>query len=173
MGSDNYNHNMYTWLLLLLTVLPTLPHTIRETVVAPGNVIEDGPYGGNGGDPWTDGGDVHLNGDISSVEIRTGREIDSIRVKYGDVWGDNHGGGGGSVHSFDLNPGTKITIVQGRYGIRLDELEMITDDGTVFGPFGGSGGDPFVSIHPACYLSYLSGSSGSGLDSLTLHWECP
>ena len=28
--------------------------------------IEDGPYGGSGGDAWTDGGEVHLNGPITS-----------------------------------------------------------------------------------------------------------
>ena len=56
---------------------------------------------------------------------------------------------------------------------RLDELEFITDDGSVYGPVGGGGGGPFVSTHPGCYLEYFSGSSGSRLDSLTLHWECP
>merc|ERR1739838_1265184 len=166
-------HCHASWLLLLFAVVPILSRTIVETIGAPGNVIEDGPYGGNGGDPWTDGGEVHLNGDISSVEVRTGSEVDSIRVKYGDVYGENHGGGGGSVHSFDLSPGAKITIVQGRSGGRVDELEMITDDGVVFGPYGGNGGDPFVAIHPGCYLSYLSGSAGGKLDSITLHWECP
>ena len=33
-------------------------------------VIEDGPFGGNGGSAWTDGGDIHLNGLPSAVEIR-------------------------------------------------------------------------------------------------------
>ena len=81
---------------------------------------------------------------------------------------------------------------------RIDELEMITDDGMVFGPVGGGGGDAFVAgPHPGrvkisvilsckeqvsdvlfvmfagCYVSYLSGSAGSRLDSLTIHWECP
>ena len=160
-------------LITLLAAAPALSRRIVETIGAPGNVIEDGPYGGNGGSQWTDGGEVHLNGDISSVEVRTGSGVDSIRVKYGDVWGENHGGGGGSVHSIDINPGAKITIVQGRYGSRLDSIELITDDGVVFGPHGGSGGSPFVAIHPGCYLSYLSGSSGNRLDSITMHWECP
>ena len=30
---------------------------------------------------------------------------------------------------------------------RVDELEFITDDGSVFGPVGGGGGVPFVSAH--------------------------
>ena len=110
---------------------------------------------------------------ISEIELRTGSEVDSLRAKYGEVWGETHGGGGGTVHSFQLNPGAKIFLVQGRAGSRLDELEFVTDDGTVYGPVGGGGGAPWVSSHPDCYLSYFSGSSGSRLDSISLHWECP
>ena len=36
---------------------------------------------GNGGSLWTDGGEVHLNGLISEIELRTGSEVDSIRAK--------------------------------------------------------------------------------------------
>merc|ERR1712154_430338 len=171
-GRDQ-RHEHLGCLLLAVTSAPVIPRTIVGTIGDHGNVIEDGPYGGNGGSQWTDGGVVHLNGEISSVEVRTGAEVDSIRVKYGEVWGENHGGGGGTLHSVDLNPGAKITIVQGRAGSRLDELELVTDDGVVFGPFGGGGGAPFVAIHPGCFLSYFSGSAGARLDSITLHWECP
>ena len=46
----------------------------------------------------------------------------------------------------------------------------------MYGPYGGSRygrGDPWVSTRPDCKLSYLSGISGSRLDSITLHYECP
>ena len=43
--------------------------------------IEDGPFGGNGGTAWTDGGQVHLNGPISAIQFRAGNEIDEIRVR--------------------------------------------------------------------------------------------
>ena len=33
-------------------------------------VIEDGPFGGNGGGGWTDGGEVHLNGHPSALDVR-------------------------------------------------------------------------------------------------------
>ena len=39
-------------------------------------------------------------------------------------------------------------IAQGRAGSKVDQIEFITNEGEVFGPFGGSGGDPFVSSHP-------------------------
>ena len=133
------------------------------------SVIEDGPYGGNGGSHWTDG-----NG-------------------YGETWGEWHGGGGGSIHTFELNAGAVFNIVQGctslnlnyvnvfpnsiqyllgRHGDRIDSIEFISSDGVVYGPYGGSGGSPFVSARPECALSYLSGNAGKRLDSLTLHYEC-
>lgn len=96
-----------------------------------------------------------------------------IRVQYGGVWGPDHGGRGGSITNYKLEPEEKIIIVQGRSGGRLDQLEFITDAGRVLGPVGGSGGGPWVAARPTCQLSYLSGSAGSRLDSLTLHWECP
>ena len=34
--------------------------------------------------------------------------------RYGDVWGDWHGGSGGAIHSFEINPGSVIDIVQGK-----------------------------------------------------------
>ena len=32
--------------------------------------IEDGPYGGNGGGSFSDGGEIHLNGDITKIELK-------------------------------------------------------------------------------------------------------
>ena len=160
---------------LFAGVSPILSRVIVETLDADGNnnVLEDGPFGGEGGGQWSDGGEVHLNGLINTIELRTGSEVDSIRAEYGDVWGEQHGGGGGSLHTVSLNPGAKIIMVQGRSGGRIDELEFITDDGLVYGPYGGGGGSPFVASPPTCWLIYFSGHAGSRLDSITLHWECP
>ena len=162
-------------ILSLAATAPALSRTIVETFGAPRDVIEDGPLGGNGGSQWSDGGEVHLNGEISSMELNTGSGVDGIRVKYGDVWGDNHGysGDGAYQQTFTIGKGARITIVQGRGGDSIDMLEFITDDGAVFGPYGGNGGEPFVAVHPGCFLSYLSGMAGDRLDSLTLHWDCP
>ena len=44
-------------------------------------VVEDGPYGGNGGKSWTDGSGVNLNGDITAMEIRSHSRVDAIRVR--------------------------------------------------------------------------------------------
>ena len=69
-------------------------------------------------------------------------------MQYGGTWAGSHGGGGGSSHIFEVNPEAKIVIAQGRAGSKVDQIEFITNEGEVFGPFGGSGGDPFVSSHP-------------------------
>ena len=71
-----------------------------------------------------------------------------------------------------MNPGATINIVQGRYGSEIDAIEFISSDDQVYGPYGGNGGGPFVSAQPGCKLAYLSGKSGSSVDSLTLHYEC-
>lgn len=135
-----------------------------------GHTIEDGPYGVPLGTPWTDE-DVHQNGFISEIKLRSDSYVDSIRTKYGDVWGKKHGGRNGSVHT--INPESKIFLVMGRSGYKIDELSF-WDDGNVHGPVGGDGGAPFVSTNAGCHLSYFSGTSGSNtLNSLTFHWECP
>jgi hypothetical protein len=77
--------------------------------------IEDGPYGGDGGSAWTDGGAVHLNGKITSIRIRSASRVDSMQVKYGDTWGLNHGGGGGDEHVFNLSGKDTIWVVNGMY----------------------------------------------------------
>ncbi|XP_023329445.1 zymogen granule membrane protein 16 isoform X1 [Eurytemora carolleeae] len=135
-------------------------------------VIEDGPFGGNGGGGWTDGGEVHLNGHPSALDVRTGSKLDALRIRYGDVYGDWHGGGGGSPHSCEWDAGDEVFIVQGRAGSEIDEIEFITLGGQICGPFGGGGGGTWVSTHPGCVLEYLSGNSGSRIDSLTIHWSC-
>ena len=89
------------------------------------------------------------------MEVGSGSRVDSIKVRrcsdcrirnmiisqvmYGEVWGDRHGGSGGSVSSFSLNPGASIIIVQGRADSAVDSIEFISSDGGVFGPFGGFG----------------------------------
>ena len=34
--------------------------------------------------------------------------------RYGDTWGDWHGGNGGYLHNFEINNGSAIMIVQGK-----------------------------------------------------------
>ena len=75
--------------------------------------IEDGPHGGLGGIPFTDGDGINRNGYITALEIRSHSEIDAIRARYGDTWGEWHGGTGGEFYEVTLNEGTYIYLVQG------------------------------------------------------------
>ena len=75
--------------------------------------IEDGPHGGLGGIPFTDGDGINRNGYITALEIRSHSEIDAIRARYGDTWGEWHGGTGGEFYEVTLNEGAYIYLVQG------------------------------------------------------------
>lgn len=136
--------------------------------------VEDGPYGGSGGISWSDIMYSSM-GHLTAVELRSkSYGVVAIRARYGDsVWGQWHGGSGGSFHSFEINNGSVINKVQGREGQLIDEIEFIGDDDNVYGPYGGSGGVSWVSYQPGCKLLYLSGRCGSLLDSITLHYDCP
>merc|ERR1712223_580597 len=137
------------------------------------NVIEDGPFGGNGGEAFTDGGNIHLNGPPKKIDIRAKNYLDAIRLTYGDTTADWHGGSGGNPQTCgEFDDGEKILIVEGGAHKYIDRIEFITSSGRVCGPYGGNGGDNFVSTFPGCFLSYISGASHNYVDSLTLHWEC-
>ena len=94
--------------------------------------------------------------------------------RYGDTWGEWHGGDGGELHTFELNPGATINVVKGHQGTYIDTIEFISSDDLVYGPYGPYGAQPpaFVSAQPVCKLAYLSGRSGWYVDSLTLHYKC-
>ena len=142
--------------------------------------VEDGPFGGEGGYPWDDGTWTNLmNGPVTAIELRTGwyqfsDVIIGIRARYGGTWGAWRGGSGtGQSHTFELNPGAGIEIVQGRAARFIDALEFISSDTNIYGPYGGSGGSTWTSAHPGCTLAYLSGAATDVLDSLKLHYLCP
>ena len=77
---------MKTEILLVFVLILKVAVCFELTETFGKQTIEDGPYGGgwimffnatvsiyskgSGGSPWTDGGEVHLNGMISSMEIR-------------------------------------------------------------------------------------------------------
>ena len=86
----------YFTVVLSISIHAAIGKVIVETFGS--ESIEDGPFGGNideaktnlvrhaqhalgtGGNPFTDGGDIHLNGLISGMQIRSQSEIDAIQV---------------------------------------------------------------------------------------------
>ena len=63
-------------------------------------------------------------------------------LRYGNTWGDWHGGNGGT----DYGPYEIVLIgangIVNQYGY-VDGIVFKGNDGTDYGPFGGSGGEPW------------------------------
>ena len=95
----------------------------------------------------------------------------SCVCRYGEVWGDWRGGDGGKLHQVVLDD-EHINAVSLIIGTRIESIQFVTIKFNSYGPFGGSGGQLELSAHPECALSYISGTSGNELNSLTFHYEC-
>ena len=65
------------------TTPPTIPSTTSKTSTSPlpPVLVEDGPYGGEGGSPWSDEQDAQ-NGHVTAIELRSNDEwIIAIRAR--------------------------------------------------------------------------------------------
>ena len=54
--------------------------TLYSSLLSPIVEVDDGPYGGYGGNFWSDG-PLSTNEDITAIEIREGHILDAIRVR--------------------------------------------------------------------------------------------
>ena len=45
-------------------------------------LTEDGPYGSEGGSPWTDFNTFKENGPLTAIQIKSGGAIDALRARY-------------------------------------------------------------------------------------------
>ena len=93
----------------------------RQNEPNPKNTLEDGPFGGTGGDYFTDGGEVHWGGFITAIEMYTeeyteDESVTAIRVRYGMTWATTHGTPTGRSYLAEFNPGTKVIKVSGSAG---------------------------------------------------------
>jgi hypothetical protein len=146
-----------------LTYLPLRLQIAGQTEIA----------GGRGGSSFSDR-DIPLGARISEIRIRSGQSIDSIQAVYllqdGRTFeGPVHGGRGGNLSVFRLEPGEYITGFSGRYGDYLDSLIIRTNQRTSQ-TFGGRGGSRNFAINvPAGnQVSSLTGRSGEYLDAIGL-----
>ena len=83
---------------------------------------------------------------------------------------DSHGSNGGTLNKCILNPNEKITAVRGRYGRVIDQIEFVTNEGKVCGPYGGNGGRHFSKSIPGYHLSCIFGRSGRSVDQIAFVW---
>jgi hypothetical protein len=125
--------------------------------------------GGDGGQAW-DETDYVKYGPITQIEVWTGDAVDAIRVRYGNTYGEKHGGGGGDSHVFSFKPGEKITLASGRSGDNVDRICFATNLSPSPTCYGGGGGNDFQAQAPGAMLVALSGRSGKLTDGLTFQF---
>jgi hypothetical protein len=107
-----------------------------------------GPSGGVGGNFFSD---LSISGEHSSddrklveIRIRSGDFIDGIQTVYENQIGQRfespwHGGTGGNLSVFKIDPDEYVTRISGKYGWYIDHLEIVTSKGRNKG-WGGMGG---------------------------------
>merc|ERR1711971_973080 len=111
----------------LLSVLVTLPVTILTQGQGTGDAwreIVTGPYGGPGGEWFTDwwesvdGHDYHPKRPPQQITVRAGGRVDMLQILYEGHSGARHGGSdGGQLHRLRLYNGDRVIRVTGRSGL--------------------------------------------------------
>ena len=125
--------------------------------------------GGGGGAFWMDELKKCSGKPLSGFRIRAGNNVDGVQFRYGDNnWADAHGyQGGNATADVALNPGETIVEVRHRSSGVVNQLTFVTNKNKVWGPYGGSGGNPGTYTVPAgASLSCLSGRASGSIDSI-------
>lgn len=134
--------------------------------------------GGRGGGNFDDLHDIGTSGinTPKSIHLRCGRYVDSIQMTYQTMDERPHlaqkrGGNGGSPMQFDLQPNERIVKVIISWGHHLNSLQFFTNTGRVSNVCGRHQTDQVhTEQHRNYVLSYISGRSGTLVDSIQLHW---
>lgn len=137
-------------------------------------IADDGPMngpvlaGGDGGTLWTDL-DACDGQYVDGFRIRSGSEVNSVRFRYVNHWGETHGAADAGPLDADvtLAPGDYIVRVDFRSGARIDAVTFKTKLGKTYGPYGGGGGTARTfKVIPGEKLGCMSGRSGASVDRL-------
>jgi hypothetical protein len=131
--------------------------------------------GGKGGSAFSDR-NIPEGAIISEVRVRAGNFIDSIQAIYtlkdGRTFeGPVHGGQGGKLSVFRLNPDEYITGLSGRFGEYIDSMTIQSNQRSSQA-FGGSGGrrNYSISVPQGNMAVSLAGRSAEYLDSISLNF---
>jgi len=137
----------------------------------PSDIFATAPYGGTGGKSFNDFDGSPLLGKITSINVRHGERIDNIAVNYAGGTQVKHGGNGGSLSTFTLDPDEWITKITGRSSGRVNQLRFFTNKGRQSPVYGGNGGTPFTAEQGGRVLKSIYGRSGDELDSIGFFLE--
>ncbi len=126
-------------------------------------------YGGTGGSAFSD--DLTQSTQLTQISIWSGSEVDAIQATWskprgGTFTGAKHGGDGGSLSTITLKSDEYITRIDGRAGIRIDQLTFTTNLGNKYGPYGGGGGSEFSLTN--LKVGGFLGRSASRLDAFAV-----
>lgn len=148
-----------------LTYMPLRILQIEQTNLA----------GGGGGNEFSDT-DIPSGAKIKEIRIRSSRFVDAIQAVYtlrdGSILeGPLHGGRGGNIRVFRLDPDEYITAITGRYGRFIDSITIQTNKRTSQ-VFGGSGGDRNfrISVPPGNQVVGFVGRAAQYLDAIGLNY---
>jgi hypothetical protein len=142
-----------------------------------------GSSGGTGGNRFSD---LETSGEYSSddrrlveIRIRSGDFIDGIQTVYENQIGDIiespwHGGTGGNLSVFKLDPDEYITRISGKYGWYIDRIEIVTSKGRNKG-WGGMGGAKhyIYNAPPGSHIHGFGGAAGVYIDSIGVIFKTP
>ena len=134
--------------------------------------------GGSGGGNFDDLHDIGTSAIYTPkvINLRCGRHVDSIQMTYQTKEEKMHlaqrrGGNGGSLMQFDLQPNERIVKVIISWERHIDHLQFFTNTGRVSNICGRQHSNQVhTEQHRNYVLSYISGRSGTLLDSIQLHW---
>jgi hypothetical protein len=132
--------------------------------------------GGRGGSSFSDR-DMPPGARIAEVRVRAGDHVDSIQAIYvladgRTLEGARHGGTGGRMETFRLDPDEYIVGISGRYGEYVDSIRIHTNRRTSQ-TFGGRGGnrDFRIDIPAGNRAVGFLGRAGDSVDAIGLNYE--
>ncbi len=138
----------------------------------PITIFRSGGHGGTGGSPFDDlSTNGSLLGNITSITVRHGSQVDNISVKYGNGPSVAYGGSGGQAETFNLGQDEWVTEVHGRSGEYLDQVQFFTSLGNASAIFGGNGGTAFVEKREKSVVKAFFGRSGEYVDQLGIYFD--
>lgn len=104
--------------------------------------------------------------------------VDAIQITYqlangSELVGGYYGGKGGSESQIDIDVanGERIVAIFGRSYDYVDLLGFITNQGRIYGPYGGNGGTPFKVER--CNIGGIYGRSFDWMDSIGFYCNYP
>jgi hypothetical protein len=164
-GKGNYAEAMVHW----LNVGQSEGRKGSPETSSSGSISGPQRLGGNGGGDWSD---LEFCADqyVDGFRIRAGRTVDKLQFHYAGLgWSSPQGYTGAYETEVRLEQGEYFVRVHSRSGASLDQVKFTTNNGRVFGPYGGSGGSPRVyEVTPGQKLGCMAGRAGKSIDQLIL-----